>query len=231
MPESTDKRGRKPRVTDADLLDVFRETADPVLSTAEVSDALPIKRRGTLNRLRDLEDAGELDSKQIGGRNTVWWAIDESDESRPESDPAGEVGGSPETTLDDEEETLATGATPSVEEGLPDEKVRKETLPDSALAEAVRAHLEANDIPPKTEHGRNVVIDVFRYLREHGTAKTGEIQDAVYPGYEDTWSTARTMWNALDRNLELVPGIEKGGYGEWTYAGDESVQEALQGET
>ena len=228
MPESTNKGGRKPRVTDDDLLDVFRETSDPVLSTAEVADALPIKRRGTLNRLRALEAEGALDSKQIGGRNTVWWVIDERAERRRESDPAGSVGGSPETTLDAEEERLDTDATPSVEEGLPDEKVRKETLPDPDLAEDVRQYLEANDIPPKTEHGRNAVIDVFRYLREHGTTKTGEIQDAVYPDYEDTWSTARTMWNALDRNLELVPGIEKGGYGEWTYAGDESVQEALR---
>jgi len=231
MTENADKGGRKPRVTDSDLLDVFRETADPVLSTAEVSDALPIKRRGTLNRLRGLEAEGALDSKQIGGRNTVWWAIGERAERRRESGPVGAVGGSSETTLDAEEDALDTDATPSVEEGLPDEKVRKETVPDPDLAEDVRSYLEDNDIPPKTEHGRNAVIDVFQYLREHGTTKTGEVQEAVYPEYSDTWSTARTMWNALDRNLELVPGIEKGGYGEWTYSSDESVREALRGET
>ena len=69
--------GRKPRVTDSDLLAVFENSTDPVLSTAEVADAVPIKRRGTLNRLRRLEDDGELASKQIGGRNTVWWLLDE----------------------------------------------------------------------------------------------------------------------------------------------------------
>jgi len=215
MAKNTDKGGRKPRVTDSDLLDVFRETADPVLSTAEVSDALPIKRRGTLNRLRALEAEGRLDSKTVGGRNTVWWLAGTVtvDEGRRETatdtdrrDPGNESG----------EDTDGT-----------DGDVR--AVSDTTLAEDVRGYLEANDIPPKTEHGRNAVIDVFRYLREHGTVKTGEIQDAVYPTYEDTWSTARTMWNALDRNLELVPGIEKGGYGEWTYAGDESVREALEG--
>lgn len=71
MPD--DSPGRKPRVTDSDILDVFQNTRDPVLSTAEVAQALPIKRRGTLNRLRSLEEAGELESKEIGGRNTVWW--------------------------------------------------------------------------------------------------------------------------------------------------------------
>lgn len=232
MPESTDKGGRKPRVTDADLLDVFRETADPVLSTAEVSDALPIKRRGTLNRLRALEDAGELDSKQIGGRNTVWWVIDESDESRPESDPTGSVGGSPETTLDAESDELDTEETPTVDEGLPDEKVRKETARDpGALAEDVRSYLEANDIPPKTEHGRDAVIDVFRYLREHGTAQTGAIKEALAPDHADRYSSEKAMWESVRRYLEDVPGVEKAGYGEYGYAGDESVRETLQGGT
>jgi len=94
MPDSTNTGGRKPRVTDDDLLDVFRATADPVLSTAEVADAVPIKRRGTLNRLRDLEDAGTLDSKQIGGRNTVWWLAEDAGRSRPTPDqsPTNSVG-------------------------------------------------------------------------------------------------------------------------------------------
>lgn len=65
--------GRKPRVSDADILQLFRDSADPVLSTAEVADALPIKRRGALDRLHDLADEGRLGYKNIGGRNIVWW--------------------------------------------------------------------------------------------------------------------------------------------------------------
>ncbi|MFC6823454.1 hypothetical protein [Halopelagius fulvigenes] len=72
MPDSN-KGGRKPRVTDEDLLNVFRESDEPVLSTAEVAEQVPIKRRGTLNRLQTLKEDGYLESKQIGGRNTVWW--------------------------------------------------------------------------------------------------------------------------------------------------------------
>jgi len=68
MSESSNKGGRKPRVTDEDLPDVFRSTSDPVFSTAEVADAVPIKRRGTLNRLQALEGDGELESKQIRGQ-------------------------------------------------------------------------------------------------------------------------------------------------------------------
>ena len=121
MADSTDKGGRKPRVTDADLLDVFRGASDPVLSTAEVADAVPIQRRGTLNRLRALEAEGALDSKQIGGRNTVWWLAgtgataeerrepatdaarsDTGDESGEDLDaPARSRGGESDDALDD----------------------------------------------------------------------------------------------------------------------------------
>ena len=65
--------GRPPRESDETILSVLRSTADPVLSTAEIAEQLTIKRRSTLNRLRDLETKELVESKQIGGRNTVWW--------------------------------------------------------------------------------------------------------------------------------------------------------------
>lgn len=71
------KPGRKPRVTDEEILAVFQRTDDPVLSTADVADELPIKRRATLTRLQDLVENDILDRKQTGGRNTVWWLADD----------------------------------------------------------------------------------------------------------------------------------------------------------
>ncbi|PSP56362.1 hypothetical protein BRC82_02390 [Halobacteriales archaeon QS_1_67_19] len=65
--------GRKPRVSDDEILQLFRDTDDPVLSTAEVTDELSIKRSATYKRLSSLRDDGRLYNKQIGGRNTVWW--------------------------------------------------------------------------------------------------------------------------------------------------------------
>ena len=69
--------GRKPRVTDDEILQLFRDTDDPVLSTAEVTDQLPIKRSATYKRLSALRNDGELAGKDIGGRNTVWWIPDD----------------------------------------------------------------------------------------------------------------------------------------------------------
>ncbi len=67
------KPGPTPRISDEEILAVFRDTDDPVLSTAEVTEQIPLKRRATYNRLRSLADGSRLKSKQIGGRNTVWW--------------------------------------------------------------------------------------------------------------------------------------------------------------
>lgn len=81
--------GRTPRESDEEILAVLRSAEDPVLSTAEVADQLTIERRSTLNRLRALEEQGLVESKQIGGRNTVWWlsASETADAAIPSDDP------------------------------------------------------------------------------------------------------------------------------------------------
>jgi hypothetical protein len=70
------KPGPTPRISDEEILAVFRDTEDPVLSTAEVTEQIPLKRRATYNRIRSLADEDRLKSKKIGGRNTVWWLAD-----------------------------------------------------------------------------------------------------------------------------------------------------------
>ena len=70
--------GRKPRVADDEILDVLGAADDPVLSTAEVAERLPIKRSATYKRLNALREEGRLIGKEIGGRNTVWWVPDDA---------------------------------------------------------------------------------------------------------------------------------------------------------
>jgi predicted DNA-binding transcriptional regulator AlpA len=67
------KPGPTPSVTDKEILALFRESPDPVLSTAEVTEQVSLKRRSVYDRLSALADDGKLEHKQIGGRNTVWW--------------------------------------------------------------------------------------------------------------------------------------------------------------
>jgi predicted ArsR family transcriptional regulator len=68
-----DGPGRPPDVTDEEILEVFKQSTDPVLTASEVSEQLSIERRGVLSRLNNLEEQGYLRSKKVGGRSSVWW--------------------------------------------------------------------------------------------------------------------------------------------------------------
>lgn len=72
----TGKPGPDPRASDEEILSVLRRADLPVLSTADLAESLPIARRTTLNRLKQLRERGVVDSYTVGGRNTVWWTTD-----------------------------------------------------------------------------------------------------------------------------------------------------------
>lgn len=69
----SDGPGRQPSVTDAEILEVFKQVDDPVLTTSEVAEAVEMGRRGMFDRLQTLEKDGLLKSKKVGGRGAVWW--------------------------------------------------------------------------------------------------------------------------------------------------------------
>ena len=69
----SDGPGRKPTVSDEEILAVFVNAEDPVLMADEVAESLPIGRRAVYNRLRSLEEQGTLKSKKTGARSIVWW--------------------------------------------------------------------------------------------------------------------------------------------------------------
>lgn len=65
--------GRKPSVSDDDILAVFQQASDPVLTTREVADEIDIGHRGTFDRLRKLTDEDTLEMKKVGDSGAVWW--------------------------------------------------------------------------------------------------------------------------------------------------------------
>ncbi len=213
MPESSNKGGRKPRVTDEDLLDVFRATSDPVLSTAEVADAVPIKRRGTLNRLQALKEDGELESKQIGGRNTVWWLIDERDVSDTDR------------------------RSPAIEDPAPVGE-EHDTPAEAPESDAVDDALENVDFPAgrKREACSAAVYAARDYLREHGPATKRDLVAEVMPehplGYDvdgalekvEAGDRYRGAWwrRVVKPGLKPLPDVEAPARGasEWRYTGE-----------
>jgi len=224
MPPDSDTSGRRPRVDDAAILDVLDESDDPVMSTAEIAEALPIKRRGTLNRLRRLEDAGEVESKRIGGRNTVWWLAQPAPADRRETSP-------PPASTDERREEPATDPLP---------KSAPETPPDAGTAtaqalddlDALVEDVGDEELPgsgSKLEERKAAFQAVVAYLREHGTATPAALRDGVYPDHPAQYTTgadpARSWWKnamypALKALAERTDAVRKADTaGEWEYVG------------
>lgn len=75
MPNSedeVDQGGRSPVVTDDEILRALIEHEDPVCTSSELADDLPINRPGVYKRLRQLEDEGLVTGKKIGP-GKAWW--------------------------------------------------------------------------------------------------------------------------------------------------------------
>jgi hypothetical protein len=68
--------GRQPRVSDDEIIEVFRRASDPVLTTKEVADEVDIGHRGTFDRLQSLADGGKIRMKKVGESGAVWWVPD-----------------------------------------------------------------------------------------------------------------------------------------------------------
>lgn len=73
--------GRKPRVTDEELLDVIHGLTDPeenpVVTTQEIVNEVPLKTRSLYDRLAALHDDGKIHKKKVGAKGAVWWLADE----------------------------------------------------------------------------------------------------------------------------------------------------------
>ena len=65
--------GRKPTVSDDEIIEVFKQADDPVLTTSEVAEAIDIGRRGAYDRLQSLAGEDRIEMKKVGETGAVWW--------------------------------------------------------------------------------------------------------------------------------------------------------------
>lgn len=68
-------QGRDTEFTLSNVTAVFEDRSDYAepLTASEVADELGCSRRTALNKLHELQDETELESKKVGGRSRVWW--------------------------------------------------------------------------------------------------------------------------------------------------------------
>lgn len=64
--------GKSSRIRDYEILELFSDSTDPVLSTTEVAELLSLTNPGAKHRLENLERNGYLQSKKAGNA-IIWW--------------------------------------------------------------------------------------------------------------------------------------------------------------
>jgi predicted transcriptional regulator len=64
--------GRKPTVSDEEILRQFMLSPEPFLHPTELTEPLDMSRQGVFKRLQKLEEKGLLDSKKTAGTRNFW---------------------------------------------------------------------------------------------------------------------------------------------------------------
>lgn len=180
------KGGRKPRVSDEEILDVFRNTTKPELTATDVAEELPIKRRAVLNRLGDLEEEGELGKRTVGGTSVIWWlpevrlAIERLRErgellNRAEDSPPQPPDSSTEEPPAEPPTEPKTGEADAILDGWPPRATDKREARRKAGAEAIE------------------------YLRKVGEAKAGDFKQNVEPKAPVEGQSTDTWWKKTGR--------------------------------
>ncbi|PSP89930.1 hypothetical protein BRC90_02835 [Halobacteriales archaeon QS_4_69_34] len=65
--------GRKRTVTDEEILNLIDSFDQPVVTARQVAEELEFSNQGANNRLRKLENEGEVESMKVGASAMVWW--------------------------------------------------------------------------------------------------------------------------------------------------------------
>ena len=76
--------GRKPRVTEKDVLKLFADRDDrgEPLTATEVADTLRCSRPTAFEKLKRLRNRGDITSKKVGAKARVYWVPIERPENR-----------------------------------------------------------------------------------------------------------------------------------------------------
>ena len=219
IPESGGKPGRKPRVTDEEILQLFRDADPPVLTASALAEELPIGHRGVLNRLNTLWDRGTLDRMDVGPRGRVWWlpghtstaaatvsgsTVETESGIGPDShdvDERREPPGEPNLDAEDRIADPAVDGTPDGEQDAETASESESTPPD------VETALDEFDLD---DDRREAVRAMYEYLRDAGTARKSDFTGEVYPEHPAGFGSAGGWWNALGKDaLGELPNARK----------------------
>ena len=194
--------GRPAAVTDDELIAELSSVVDPetgpVATAGDVADGLPIKRDGTLKRLRDLAEDGEIGTMKPGS-GRVFWPLPDGSERQ--------------TQLAEHEEGPA-----------PEPDREPEPEPEETVVEEVRREVENVDVPgsgQKAEERREAIVETVRYARDHDHVTRSAYEKHVFEEFGGEYKSGYSAWKncvqpALSALAERVDRLEKPDTsGEW----------------
>ena len=214
--------------TALDVFDARTDAARP-LTAGDVADELGIARRTAHNKLKDLVDAGHLETRKAGAKGRVYWTpIPAGDESGPTSghEPA-------ETPAADRRDTMVG------------DDAHGDVTADDDLSDRAREIIDELD----DEHGlagsgrdysrrRDAVIHLYEYLRDHEGDRIGKSEllvllgdgdDEIPSGYGGGPTSLWANWvkgsGEKPNVLTALPGVEQRGNGyefRREYIGDDT---------
>lgn len=178
-----------------DVLGVFGEVRGPVVTSADVADALDCSRDTARRKLTELRRQGRVESRETAGR-VVWWLSNSGSDGTLDSDDHrhGDDGG--HRAGDDGGEDA---------ESAPEDV--NEALDALGLGTERRAAVRA----------------MYDFLREQGTARKSDFTGEVYPDHSAGYQSAGGWWNALGKDaLGELPGVRKPSEGrpQWRFDAD-----------
>jgi predicted ArsR family transcriptional regulator len=68
------------RVSDDEIISVFRDAEDPILTAGDVAEAVGVTPQAINSRLHRLNSEGRLETREVGARARVWWLSDSESE-------------------------------------------------------------------------------------------------------------------------------------------------------
>lgn len=205
------ERGETGRYVETTTLDavfgVFAEVRGPVVTSADVADALDCSRDTARRKLTELYREGEVERRETAGR-VVWWLSDDSGCNHERNRSGTERVADPANAGDGHEHVERTVSAEST----------------SASVESI--DVEALDLPGQgddLQRRQAAVRAVLDYLRENDEAQASELKDIAWEEDGESYSNARSLWKncVLSRALSVVDVVESAGpSGKWRWSGD-----------
>lgn len=194
--------GRSPDVEDVQFIDVLRSREDPVLTTKEIAQELPIGERAVIKRLTTLHNRGLVERKDVGG-NSVWWVPIPPD--------------APDQKL--------------IQQAVQHRNRYKHANSPPDSTRQLNEEIAQLDIPATEETEtarRQAVAAAYAYLQKQENVPKREFIENLYVKHSAGYDSPRSWWEKLIRPaLKQLTTVENATRkGTWSYQGESTDVEA-----